>query len=160
VFGHPKRGGERTCRPSALGRAPAGLAAVGVASLHRPDREPVLPAAAITAQLGGKAAERVWSVAANALSQVLDDAIRALEVTAAEVALAATGRQSLGSSVPIDERDSRFEPRLAHLLTFLKDQPGRPLGTGRRQPARAAAICEATGNTPKQRSCIPHPRTH
>ena len=92
--------------------------------------------------------KRVWSAAANALSQVSDDAIRALEVTAAAAALATTGRQSLGSSVPIDERDSWFEPRLAHLLTFLKDQPGHPLGACRRQPARAAVICEATGGTP------------
>jgi hypothetical protein len=50
--------------------------------------------------------KRVWSAAANALAQVSDDAIRALEVTAAAAALATTGRQSLGSSVPIDERES------------------------------------------------------
>ena len=102
--------------------------------------------------------KRVWSAAANALSQVSDDAIRALEVTAAAAALATTGRQSLGSSVPIDERDAWFEPRLAHLLTFLKDQPGHPLGAGRRQPARAAAIYEATGDThptPPQAALLP-----
>ena len=101
--------------------------------------------------------KRVWSAAANALSQVSDDAIRALEVTAATAALATTGRQSLGSSVPIDERDSWFEPRLAHLLTFLKDQPGHPLGAGRRQPARAAAIYEAPGDahpTPPQAALL------
>jgi hypothetical protein len=47
-------------------------------------------------------------------------------------------------AVPIDERDSWFEPRLAHLLTFLKDQPTAT----RLEPARAAAIYEATGDTP------------
>jgi hypothetical protein len=91
--------------------------------------------------------KRVWSAAANALPQVSDDAIRALEVTAAAAAAATTCSQSLGSLVPIDKQDSWFESRLAHLLTFLKDQPGHPLGACRRQPAQAAAICEATGDT-------------
>jgi hypothetical protein len=106
----------------------------------------VLPTAATT-QLGGKACLECGS----------DDAICALEVTAAAAGLATTGRQSLGSLVPIDERDSWFEPRLAHLLTFLKDQPGHPLGVGRRQPARAAAIYEAPGDahpTPPQAALL------
>ena len=90
--------------------------------------------------------KRVWSAAANALPYVSDDAIRAREAAAAATALTSTGRQSLSSPVPVDERDTWFEPRLAHLLTFLKDQPGHPLGAGRRQPARAAAISESTSD--------------
>ena len=96
--------------------------------------------------------KRVWSAAANALPFVSDEAIRLREATAAANALTSTGRQSMSSPVPVDERDAWFEPRLAHLLTFLKDQPGHPTGAGRRQPARAAAISESTSDavTPAQ----------
>ena len=87
--------------------------------------------------------KRVWSAAANALPEVADDAIRARKTAAAAATLTPTGRQSLSSPVSVDERDLGFEPRLAHLLTFLKDQPGHPPAGGRRQPARAAAISES-----------------
>ena len=73
--------------------------------------------------------KRVWSAAANALPFVSDEAIRLREATAAANALTSTGRQSMTSPVPVDERDAWFEPRLAHLLTFLKDQPGHPTGS-------------------------------
>ena len=85
---------------------------------------------------------RVWSAAANALLDVSDDAFRAQETAAAAATLTSTGRQSLSLPVSVDERDLWFEPRLGHLLTFLKDQPGHQPAGGRHQPlaAREAAI--------------------
>ena len=61
-----------------------------------------------------------------------------------------TGRQSLSSPFSVDERDLWFEPQLAHLLTFLKDQPGHQPTGGQRQPARAAAI-----STDAETACPP-----
>ena len=101
--------------------------------------------------------KRVWSAAANALPDVSDDAIRARETAAAAATLTSTGRQSLSSPVSVDERDLWFEPRLAHLLTFLKDQPGHPPAGGRRQPARAAAISTDAETAPLQPAPVPGP---
>ena len=77
---------------------------------------------------------RVWSAAANALLDVSDDAFRAQETAAAAATLTSTGRQSLSLPVSVDERDLWFEPRLGHLLTFLKDQPGHQPAGGRQWP--------------------------
>ena len=95
-------------------------------------------------RLLGPDEQQRWIAAANATTDVSDDAIRALETAAAGATLTSTGRQSLSSSVSVAERDTWFGPRLAHLTTFLKDQPCTP--AGRRPQARVAAITEESPN--------------
>ena len=76
-----------------------------------------------------------WMAAANATTEVSDDAIHAKE-DAAVAALAQSRRISVTSvSIPIEERDQWFLPRLHHLETFLRDQTA-PASRG--QAARAA----------------------
>lgn len=76
-----------------------------------------------------------WMAAANATTEVSDDAIHAKE-DAAVAALAQSRRVSATSvSIPIEERDQWFLPRLHHLETFLRDQTA-PASRG--QAARAA----------------------